>query len=253
MNRRLRVQFDLTFPPEALRFCLAAALIAATAVEVASESVTLTTYYPAPSGIYAKLITTGNTYLARDSGNVGIGTASPAQKLEVNGSVKVDGPGIYNNFGSQLIQTNASDWTRWNQGSGSVWGNEMYQSLALPTGGLAVGTLSSQAPGNIYATGTLEIDGAGSSYVQGSLGVGTASPSGTMDVNGTISARGCSNVGQTGYSGGTTSYCAGGTYATWIWGYLSYYQTGTTPSAADPSVGGGVMYCCPCPAGGCPL
>jgi hypothetical protein len=50
-----------------------------------SENIVLTTYYPAPYGGYAQLLTTGNTYLARDGGNVGIGTAAPNQKLHVNG------------------------------------------------------------------------------------------------------------------------------------------------------------------------
>src|SRR5262249_40585990 len=51
--------------------------------ELSSESVTLTTYYPAPSGVYSQMITTTNTFLARDGGNVGIGTSSPSTLLQV--------------------------------------------------------------------------------------------------------------------------------------------------------------------------
>jgi len=49
--------------------------------------VDLTTYYPAPYGEYQTLSATGNTYLATTSGNVGIGTTSPAStsKLVVVG------------------------------------------------------------------------------------------------------------------------------------------------------------------------
>ncbi len=90
-----------------------------------------------------------------NSGNVGIGTTNPGQKLEVNGNIKVDGAGIYNSSGYQLIETNQTDWTRWNQGGGSTNGNAMYQSLSLGTGGLAVGTWSNQSAGNIYLTGTI--------------------------------------------------------------------------------------------------
>ena len=43
-----------------------------------AESVTLTTYYPAPSGVYARMITTGNTYLSRDSNETMIGTLTPS-------------------------------------------------------------------------------------------------------------------------------------------------------------------------------
>lgn len=50
-----------------------------------AEQITLTTYYPAPYGVYREFTTTGNTYLATDSGNVGIGMVNPTTKLEVQG------------------------------------------------------------------------------------------------------------------------------------------------------------------------
>jgi hypothetical protein len=70
----------------------AALLMCCSANEVVSESLTLTTYYPAPSGVYLRMTTTGpgNTILTRDSGNVGIGTTSPGAKLEVNGNVRIN-------------------------------------------------------------------------------------------------------------------------------------------------------------------
>src|SRR3989338_6133209 len=55
------------------------------------ETITITTYYPAPYGSYAELSTTGNTYLATEGGRVGIGTMTPDAKLEVNGQVKITG------------------------------------------------------------------------------------------------------------------------------------------------------------------
>jgi hypothetical protein len=50
-----------------------------------SETLTMTTYYPSPSGVYRKLVSTAQTFLARDGGNVGIGTSTPANKLSVAG------------------------------------------------------------------------------------------------------------------------------------------------------------------------
>mgnify|MGYP001568016414 CR=1 FL=1 len=84
----LRLQLDLTMSPLFLKSVFVGALLALLAPELGSENVTLTTYYPAPSGVYAKMITTDNTFLARDGGaasKVGIGTALPLSKLSVNG------------------------------------------------------------------------------------------------------------------------------------------------------------------------
>ena len=41
------------------------------------EEITLSTYYPAPYGVYKELTTTSNTYLATEEGNVGIGIREP--------------------------------------------------------------------------------------------------------------------------------------------------------------------------------
>ena len=56
-----------------------------------AEEMTMTTYYPAPYGGYNSILTTGNTFLARDGGNVGIGTNSPSTKLHVNGNTQING------------------------------------------------------------------------------------------------------------------------------------------------------------------
>ncbi|MEF3280850.1 MAG: hypothetical protein K6357_07795 [Elusimicrobiota bacterium] len=56
---------------------------------IESETLQITTYYPAPYGGYVSLLTTNNTWLARDGGKVGIGTSSPWVKLHVNGWTRI--------------------------------------------------------------------------------------------------------------------------------------------------------------------
>ncbi|MBU4346460.1 MAG: hypothetical protein KKH29_03940 [Candidatus Omnitrophica bacterium] len=57
------------------------------------ESITITTYYPSPYGSYNELTTTGDTYLAIDSGSqVGIGTTDTnSYKLHVKANATSPG------------------------------------------------------------------------------------------------------------------------------------------------------------------
>lgn len=74
-------------------FALAFAFLCFHPRPLGSETLRLTTYYPAPYGGYVALLTTGdngtpagvNTLLARDAGFVGIGTPGPVAKLDVQG------------------------------------------------------------------------------------------------------------------------------------------------------------------------
>ncbi|MBI3288947.1 MAG: hypothetical protein HYZ74_05465 [Elusimicrobia bacterium] len=61
--------------------------------ELGSESVTLTTYYPAPSGVYTNMITTGDTTLSREGGNLIVGSPSAPHVRIFSGVVQ---PGIFN-------------------------------------------------------------------------------------------------------------------------------------------------------------
>ena len=76
---------------------LAALLLALAATKLGADNVTLTTYYPAPSGVYARMITTSDTYLSTINGKVGIGTTGPTNKLSVNGAADFLGNILLNN------------------------------------------------------------------------------------------------------------------------------------------------------------
>lgn len=92
-QRTIRLNFDvsLVYGPRTLRVPIVAAMLLAAVGDLNSESVTLSTYYPAPSGVYTQMITTGNTYLARDGAatSVGVGTTAPGSKLSVSGNMSL--------------------------------------------------------------------------------------------------------------------------------------------------------------------
>lgn len=48
-----------------------------------AEELTITTYYPSPHGVYMNLITLNDTYLALNTGAVGIGTNAPQATLHI--------------------------------------------------------------------------------------------------------------------------------------------------------------------------
>ncbi|MFA6434581.1 MAG: hypothetical protein WCW52_07795 [Elusimicrobiales bacterium] len=127
-----------------------------------SEILTLTTYYPAPYGGYAALLTTGgeagpglNTLLARDFGKVGIGLGAagkpkPYAILDINTTA--------NSLGSQAVRT-----------------------MDAANGGLLLGYQGPTIQGRTIADGDgdLSLNGLG-----GNVGIGTLTPSQKLDVNG---------------------------------------------------------------------
>ena len=75
---------------------MAAVMIVLGAGTANCETYTMESYYPSPVGVYTDMTVTSNAVLARDGGKVGIGTASPGAKLEVNGTVNVAGDANFN-------------------------------------------------------------------------------------------------------------------------------------------------------------
>lgn len=132
---------------------------------VSPEQITLTTYYPAPYGVYRELITTDNTYLATEGGNVGVGTTIPVAKLEIEGSgdrlFQVED--IDNNNG--LFIGTDSDMlgyirVRPTAGSGIAitnQGDEIGLYVRAADGNVGIGTVNPQA--QLHIDGTAGIDG----------------------------------------------------------------------------------------------
>ena len=166
----LNLRLDLSFGSRSLRFFVVAGMLLSAATEVASESVTLSTYYPAPSGVYAQMITTGNTYLARDTvsnaGMVGIGTTTPATLFNV---VNPPGRAGFSSWGAIIQSGTAATYLSDDKGFGA-WINAG-GSASAATFALSV---SKDLVSYLYVRG------------DGAVGIGTATPASTLSVNGGI-------------------------------------------------------------------
>src|SRR4051812_29353204 len=81
----IKIKFDLTFSRRFIAAARAAAMMFCAVPELESESVTPSTYYPAPSRVYPNMIRTSNPYRAGDGGNVGCGTTAPGSKRTAAG------------------------------------------------------------------------------------------------------------------------------------------------------------------------
>ncbi len=142
-----------------LRPLLAAALLLAVPYQLGSETLTLSTTYPSPSGVYNQIVTTGgggkDSNLARDGGSVVIGKAPvglavPVEKLRVHGNAAVTGAASVNSLtvaGNAKIQDLTLHGVTFpnlpNPPAGKKWA---WVSLTLP-----VGTdLDTAAAGNPY-------------------------------------------------------------------------------------------------------
>jgi hypothetical protein len=117
-------------------------------------------------------------------GNVGIGTTSPGEKLQVNGNIAINNGGygwIYgNDVNHSIIMRGNRDGTAQNYTSYYQYGGTLADGKGhmFYTGGdLASQTLKMQIADN----GT---------YIAGNVGIGTTSPSQKLDVQGNIYANG---------------------------------------------------------------
>jgi len=139
------------------------------------------------------------TSLYHNTGNVGIGTSSPGQKLEVNGSVYANGEGS-----GFLVDNGASarvGLLKYGGREGGIWRTN---SQDFEIGRVDAGVTA--LPGS-PATWTTDL------YVgsTGNVGIGTTAPAYPLDVQSTVSntftGYGYLNAaGNTGYASGTSSF-----------------------------------------------
>ena len=119
---------------------------------------------------------TSNVRMTIDaSGNVGIGTTSPVEKLEVNGSVKVGNLKIQNEYGGRI------GFNR-NTANGAIY-DSSYAAFQINGATSTLDYLSFEAyPVSGSASNAMSIKS------NGNVGIGTTSPGAKLEVNGTVTA-----------------------------------------------------------------
>ncbi len=269
----IKLRFDITFSRRFVTTTAAFAMMLCAVPELESESVTLSTYYPAPSGVYTNMITTGNTYLARDNGNasmVGIGITNPAVKLDVaqNGAIKVGN--AFLSSGGNYMHLASNEW----YDGGQWWNSALAAGALLQMSGSTLNFYTHDALLHPNHTTTMSLDGAGNlSIYAATAGGGNLAVAGNATVTGVIdgtintvkpitSRQGTTGLCTTNMwtygtpAGGTHIMCGAGYYATLIDGFYSkQYMIPVVPNAAtNPEI---TARCCPCPVIGgvttCPI
>ncbi|MFI5346195.1 MAG: hypothetical protein ACHQ51_07465 [Elusimicrobiota bacterium] len=197
-----------------------------------------------------------NTRLTVKGGLVGIGTVDPTLvpgcplPLGVGGSCPA--LQVYETVGGAVIDLKVNGQIQTGDGTPTNPGGVCLNSSCTQVVGNVKSANNTNNFGIINANGGIN----GLMLLGTNVGIGfpsaatAAAPLSTLDVNGTINFSDCVGAPQTAYAGGSAS-CPGPLntqYATFAPGLFTHYQTAS--DIADDV--GGKMYCCPCPAAGCP-
>jgi hypothetical protein len=173
-------------------------------------------YFPAADN--TAIVTSGvERFRVDSSGNVGVGTSTPATKLDVNGSVQLEGTSsllTINPYGA-ISDTNAISFTA---NRGNVGYDGSYSSLVLQSGASKDIRFVTNNTGSLSGANPVMIIGGGNSATAGYIGIGTTTPSYPLDVNGSvafgasINSGNGSNVGDVNLELGSLRTASGNAY-----------------------------------------
>lgn len=214
----IRVNFLIS--PKAARWGLAGALMLLLTPDLSSDSLTMTTWLPAPVAAYRKLHVSQIAYLARDAGgNVGIGTTNPMYKLDVKG---YSGTNMYTeDYTLPSTQLTAGGPDSLMFGTGGSMTMRIFDSLNTSANGVGIATWLPAGPANGVL---LDVAGFAPFFSPGTM----------------VATQICNHVPV----GGA---CPAGNYKTMQAGFLG--------SAEAPNSGDGPdseFICCPCGQPSCP-
>lgn len=229
----ITVRFNLSFNRRFITAAGAFVIMLCAVPELDSESVTLSTYYPAPSGVYTNMITTNNTFLARDGGALAVGTVSV-----VGGSkLTVAGGSIAGTYG---LTPSYVAWNTYGTGAG---GAAIYNDSGAYQGLMLVGNNS--GGGGVRRVKVWdEMTVNGNTITTGNATIGGSVTANTGNFSQAIVNTTYNCITQV-YGLGVQN-CPAGRFATYTSGVMVKYTM--TVGTTDPS---GTMLCCTC-SGGCP-
>ncbi len=143
---------------------------------------------PSPDGGSDNDWTISDSNIYRTTGNVGIGTSSPAEKLHINGNLKVNrNNNIKLGTGSNIFEDNAGELIIDSDNNVRVSGFpgvEISSSdgaeIVIDEGNIGIGT----------AFPSTDVHIVGQTYIDGNVGIGTSTPNSKLHVSGTTTLDG---------------------------------------------------------------